>query len=98
MAPAQSAEAAVIAVGRDPFAPRLDRQRGKVRVGHQVAAHAAVAAETLEDVPMPGAGPNVDAIRLAAQLLDKLQRIAERGRLSEYLRVGNHAQEAAQYA
>jgi hypothetical protein len=45
-------EPAEVAVGGDPLASRLDRQRGEVGVGRQVALDARRPTEAGEDVPV----------------------------------------------
>ena len=52
MANAKTGEATVVTVGRDPVAVGLDRDRGEVSVGDQVAACADLGAEFGEDLPV----------------------------------------------
>jgi hypothetical protein len=52
MPPAQSAEAAEVAVRRDPLAARLDRERSQVGIGDEVSLRVDVRARSLEDPPV----------------------------------------------
>jgi hypothetical protein len=61
MSPAESDEAAVAAVGNDPFAAVLDRQSGEIGVRNQRTNRSTVSAQPNEDVPMSGAGMHWDA-------------------------------------
>src|SRR5689334_20604481 len=51
--PAQPRETRVVSIGGDPFAPVLDRQRGMIRVGNEIALGAGGEAELREDLPVP---------------------------------------------
>src|SRR5262249_48092737 len=56
MPDAKPREAAIVAVGRDPLAAGLDRERGEIRVGNEVAARTDLLAEAREDRPVMRSG------------------------------------------
>ena len=52
MLPPQPIETGKVAVGRDPLASRLDRERGELGVRDEVALGTGVSAEPREDGPV----------------------------------------------
>lgn len=96
MAPTQALEPAEVPVGGDPFAACLDRQRGVVGIGHQVALHARLAAEPPKDLPMTLARGENHRIRLAPNRIDEAERPLDRCGRHEDSRMGGDTEEAAQ--
>ena len=69
--PAQTRKAAVVPVARHPLASRLDRQRGQIGVGNQVALDPGIPTQADENVPVPLSGRDVDTVRMTPQRLGK---------------------------
>ncbi len=97
MSPAKPGESTEVPVGRDPLTAALDRERGKVRVGDEVAAGAGGAAETLEDRPVAFAGRDEDRVRLGTKAIGELERGGDRDRWIEHPGMGHDAYESAQH-
>ena len=74
MAPTESGEAAVVVIGRDPLAARLDREGGEVRVANEISSGARLPAEALEDRPVAPAWRDRDGVRLSTEDVHELQR------------------------
>ena len=76
MPPPQAGEAAVVAVGRDPLAAGLDRERGEVGVSHEVALRVGLAAEAREERPVSGPGLDGNGVRVRLNGVRERQRLA----------------------
>ncbi len=63
MTPAQPGEARIVATGRDPLAPRFDRERGQVGVRHQLAPGTAITHQAGEDPPVTTARRDPNGMR-----------------------------------
>lgn len=95
MPPAQAGEAGVVTVGRNPFAARLDRERGEVGVGHEVALCPYLTAKPRENGPVTRAGRHDNAARLRQKRLSELEGVLDGGGGVERLWVGDDPQKAA---
>lgn len=96
MTPAELGETTVIAVGGDPFASALDGERRQIRVGHDVAPCLALAAETVEDLPMALARRYQHTVRPRADRVSRLESALDRHRRVKNTLVRHHTQESAQ--
>jgi hypothetical protein len=96
MPPAEAWEPAVVTVGCNPLAARLDRQGGQKCVCNEVAGGARDRTEVNENLPVPIAWSDQDGVRLIAQELAKLERAPEWRRRMKNLWVRNDPQETAQ--
>src|SRR5437870_3461994 len=96
MAPTQAGKAAVVAVRRQPFAPRFDSEGGQVGIRNEVPSCAGLPAQAGEDLPVSIARPDRDAMRLGSHLLRERERGAERARRVEDARMRDDPYEAAQ--
>lgn len=97
MAPAEFLESTEIAVGRDPFAARLDGHRRKICIRYEISPRVAFAAEALEERPVTGTRRDMHAVRLRAHLLGEGQGIDQAAGTLENFRVGDDPNESAQH-
>jgi len=97
MPPLQSAEAAEVAISRDPFTAVLDRHCSQKRVGDQISLCAGARAKPRENVPMVRTRRHSHAIRTFAKLVDELRRIRQLAGRLENAGVSNDSQESAQH-
>lgn len=96
MAPAKAREAAEIAIGGDPLAAGLDRQRREIGIRHQVALGAGAQTEALEDLPVTRAGRDDHGGRLGTERGGELEGTFDGRRRREDARVRRHPDEPAQ--
>lgn len=92
----QSAKATVVAVGGDPLGARFNCQRGEIRVRNEIAAGAGLGAETREDLPVALSRCEHSRVRLGSKRLAEGDRLWQRRRVREHLRMRDDAQEAAE--
>src|SRR5687767_14755694 len=97
MAGTEPLETAVVAVRGDPFASGLDREGGEIRVGNEIAAGAGLRAEVGEDRPVARARCEDGSVRLGAKHLAEVERLRERCRPREHLRVRDDSYETAEH-
>ena len=95
--PAQAAEAAEVPVRRDPLASGFNRHCRKVRVRYEVPSRANFHAQAAKEIPVAQARLHAHAVRWFAKLIGKGDRVGERTRLVEDLRVSHDADEPAQH-
>src|SRR5437762_2057591 len=78
MPPAEPRKPAVVSIGGDPLAARLDGQRGEKRVRDEVASSARPRTKIGEDLPMPLGRGDRNRVGLFAQKIAKLDRTCQR--------------------
>ncbi len=76
--PVQTRKQGVVAVGADPLAARLNGERRKIGVGHEISLGRYLAAQITKNVPMPRAGLHQYTVRLFAHLVGELQCLFDR--------------------
>lgn len=90
-------EATEVAAGRDPLAPRFDRQGGKIGVGDQISAGVGITTEPGKDLPVTSTGRQQHHVRPRPQDLGKLERFRKRCRRIEDPRVRRDPKKPAQH-
>ena len=97
VAPTQAWIATEIPIRREEFVARLDRQRGKIGVGHMIAASRGLPAELYENIPMIGSWDDGHTMRRRPDLLNEIKgRLQGNGRIKNG-RVRRHAEKPAQH-
>jgi hypothetical protein len=89
-------EAREVPVVGDPFASRLDRQRGEVRVGHEVPRRVRRRAELPEQLEVTSSGSDHDAVVMTTEGFDVCESSVERSRLDEDPGMGDDPDDPAQ--
>ena len=92
--PAKTLETAVVTVRRHPFAAGLNGE-WQMSVRYEVSLHS-VFAESTKDVPVTRPGLQNHALRLIPQLFGEGERLADRVRLDEHLRMRHDPNESRQ--
>src|ERR1700756_5544295 len=83
-APLQKGKASVTAVIRCPSGAVFDRQRRVISTGHEIGRRVRVPAQSLKDLPVPGARSQRNRGRRRAQSLAELQCLCGGARLAIY--------------
>src|SRR5438876_12450684 len=96
MPPLQAGEPRKSAIKRQPFATKLDRQRGMERVRHKIASRIASPAEIDENFPVTRARPEKMHLFTRSKVFQKIERPRERRRILKNFRMRDHGQATAQ--
>ena len=96
MPPAQTVEAAEVAVRGDPLAAGFDGERSEVGIRDEIALRAGVDAQSLEDLPVSRTRGQQNGIRLHSKRIGEGEGSLDRRGRREHARVGGDADEPAQ--
>src|SRR3989442_2593742 len=94
--PSKSWKPTVVSIRTDPFAPRLDRECGEIRVLDDVAFDAGCPAKTGKNLPVPSSRGDQNAVWSIAQGVREREGHLHRALYSEHARMGDHAEKPAQ--
>ncbi len=93
--PPQTREPRIITIESDPFTARLDGQRRKPCVRHQVATRVGFGTKAREDLPVPLTRLNNHAVGLSKKDVTESEDLIQGGRLRKDLWVGGDADHTA---
>jgi hypothetical protein len=94
--PPQPRKPRIVAIRSNPLAAPLDSKRRKPSVSDARAARVGVKAEPLKDLPMPFAGLNNLAVRLAEKIVAEAERLLDGARLPKDAPIGCDPYDGAQ--
>lgn len=97
VAPSKSLKAAVITVGRDPFATGFDGEGREKSIRDQITLDPGFLTQAAKDVPVAWPGCQLSAIGLIPQFPCEGQRLPERARRIENFRVCHDTQKATEH-
>ena len=81
MTPLQAGESRKATIKSQPFAAKLNRQRGVERVWHKITARVSSTAEIGEDSPVSGSGPQKMHFLARTKIIDEFKRLSQWSRL-----------------
>jgi hypothetical protein len=97
LSPTQSRKLGEVAVAGDPNAGVLDGERREPSVRNSRPSNLGFGAQALENRPMPLAGLDNLAVRLAEKIVTKAERFLQRTGLDEGAGVGRYPRDSAQH-